>query len=94
VLDAIVDLLLGHAEVAGAERQVLRNGTCEELVVGILKDIAHMRGKLLHTHVRSVDAIDDDAPRGGFEQTIQMLCERRLARTVLTHDADDLASVD
>src|SRR5438094_1199091 len=63
-------------------------------MIGILKHNPNLPRKLSNALLRSVISIDCDPSQSRLQQTIQLLCQRCLSRTVLSHDREKIAAVD
>ena len=92
--DPRLDLVGCHAQVAWAERQLVGDRPCEELVSRVLEHVPDVAGHASHRMRGRVQAVDDDPSRGRSQQPVEVLGERRLARPVLPHDGDHRSPID
>src|SRR6266568_3370413 len=63
-------------------------------MIRILKHDPNFSRQLSNTLLRGVIAIHRDPPERRLQQTIQLLRQGRLPRTVLSHDREKIATVD
>ena len=85
------DLLGRHAQILGAKRHIVLDKRSHQLIIGILKDHAHIRADIVHIgRIRRVQpAHANDALVGG-QQRVEVFGERGLPRTVGSQNADEL----
>ena len=70
------------------------DGFGEQLLIGILEDIAHARGKFGHLIFARIPIPDQYGPGSRLQQPIQMLDEGRFPGPILPDDSDLFASFD
>src|SRR4029079_359822 len=90
-LDAAVDLVLGHAHVQWAERDVLEDGRAEQLIVGILEDEPDPRPDPLDRPAVDDLVADPDRPMAGLVDPGQVEKERALPGAVGPDEGDLLS---
>ena len=85
-------LLLGKAQVPGAEHHVPDDGLLEELVFGILKHQAHPASDVPERHAlfAQAQAVHDDLAGGGGKQGVQVLDQGGFAAARVAYDAHEL----
>ncbi len=82
-----------EAHVERPERDVLRDGRHEQLVVGVLEDEPDARAQLVHVVAAHLESRHLEAPLP-HEQPVEVEHERRLARPVRAEQRDALAVPD
>lgn len=88
-------VLLGwNAEIFGRDLQLLAHGGAEDLVVGVLKYIAHPAGKLADGLFFGIRTCHQHLSGCGAKQAVEMPDQRGLAAAVLPHDGNDLVFID
>jgi hypothetical protein len=75
-------------------RQLVVDGRCDELVLGVLKDESHMLGERSQIARGWVESADVDSALRRSDNTGDRLNQRRLARTVRADDREEVASLD
>ena len=90
-VDAPADLLARHADVFGAERDVVLDDRCDRLVVGILKDharaFADLEGLFI---VGGIHAEHGNGAGGRNEEGVDEFGEGGFAAAVAAQDRDEL----
>ena len=86
----------GKAHICRAKRDVLIDRLLEELVFRILEHQPHLEpvGAAVGAVRPEVGAVDEDSPRGGFEQSVEMLDQGAFARTGMPDHPDKLPLLD
>src|SRR5207244_13226667 len=83
-----------ESQVSRAEGDLLLDAGGEELMVGILEDVADPPGEVLEGLAGYRGPVHEDLPRRRREETVQVLGERRLAGAVPADEGDELATDD
>ena len=91
--DALLDLLLAAAQIARAEAHILAYGFLEQLMLGILEHQSDAAANLAQVgiFIAYVHAIDDHAAVIGLHKAVQVLHQRRLARTGMADKSHEFA---
>src|SRR6266567_4853336 len=82
------------AKILQRERHLVPDSFREEQMVRILKHQPHLPRKSGHTLLPSILPVHKHPSRRGLQQTIQVLGQSSLTCPVLTHDSDELATLD
>ena len=98
-LDEGGDLLLAHSHRARADREFVRDGGGQELVLGLLEDHGHAAEQLLaaplvRVAARAVGGLDLDRAREGRQEARQRQREGRLSGAVSANDAGGHAALE
>ena len=90
---AAVDLLLAQAHVARAKGDVLVHRLLEKLVLRVLEHQPHLKADVpqLGFVLPHILPVDIDFAGGWFEQTVEVLDQRRFSRTGMADNADHLS---
>lgn len=83
-----------HTEIGRAERDVLRDGRHEQLVVGVLEHQPDPSADVLNRLAVQRDTADLDRTGRGGEHTVEVQHQRGLTRAVGAQDGDPLAGCD
>ena len=83
---AMHDVLIAHADLARTEFEFLADAFQKQLIVGILKDIAHAARPFGGAALIDVNAINQHFASGGAQNAVEMLDQRGLPCTVLPYD--------
>ena len=88
-----INLFARKPQVARPEGDVLVYGFGEQLVLGILEHHADRSAHLRLGALRGdVGAVDEHAPRGGLQDAVHVLDERRFAAAGMPGNAEELAA--
>ena len=90
---AMRDVLIAHADLARTEFEFLADAFQKQLIVGILKDIAHAARPFGGAALIDVNAINQHFASGGAQNAVEMLDQRGLPCTVLPYDRHRLVAV-
>ena len=89
-----LNLVRREVEVARTEGDLVLDGRGENLMVGVLEDVADLGGGFGRAHRGAVAPVEHHGARDRMQQAHQMLGQRGLARAVLADDRDELARRD
>jgi hypothetical protein len=81
LVDARRERVAGEPEVARPERHLVGDRRREELMIGILEDVADLACDPLERKRAEVGAVETDVTGLGLEEPVQVLRERRLAES-------------
>src|SRR5205814_9581371 len=92
--DARLDLGGCEPQVLRPEGDLLLDRGREELVIGVLEDVAYALRERLEREAAQVAALEPHGALGGLEEAVQVLGERRLAGAVSADERHELARPD